>query len=71
MESCFILIRCDKQMRGAVVAQLRQLSNIEDIEELDDEQELRVKVVAKSKDHLREIAAMKIQKMTCVQSTRT
>jgi len=63
-----VLIHCDKEMRRAVVAQLRQLDNIKEIKESDDERELHVKVVGESKDHLREIVAMKIRKMTCVES---
>ncbi len=69
-ENCFVLIHCDKEMRRAVVDQLKQIHNIDEIEELDDEQELCVKVIAESKDHLREVIAMKIQKMTCVNFVR-
>lgn len=68
LENCSVLIHCDKEMRRAVVAQLRQLDNIKEIEELDNERELRVKIVAELKDHLREIVAMKIWKMICVES---
>ena len=65
-ESCFVLIHCDTEMRRSVVDQLKQIHNIDGIEELDNEAELCVKVIAESKDHLREVIAMKIQKMTCV-----
>jgi len=70
LEYCFVLIYCDKEMRRAVVDQLRQIHSMNEIEELDDEQKIRVKVMAESKDHLKEIIAMKIQKMTCVKSVQ-
>ncbi|MFQ5497983.1 MAG: hypothetical protein ACE5DU_08880 [Nitrosopumilus sp.] len=70
-EYCFALIYCDKEMRRSVVDQLKQIHSMTKIEELDNEQEIRVKIVAETKDHLREIIAMKIQKMTCVTSVKT
>jgi len=70
LENCSVVIHCDKEMRPAVVAQLRQIPGIDEIQELDDEQEILVKVIADSKDHLQRIITWKIQKMACVQSIR-
>jgi len=63
-----VLIHCDKEIRRAVVAQLRQLDNIKEIEESDGEVEIYVKLVGESKDHVGEIVAMKRRKMTSVES---
>lgn len=67
LESCFVLIHCDKEMRNAVLAQLSKIHGIDEIKKLDNDQEILVKVVASSKDHIRGIITWKIQKMTCVQ----
>ena len=70
MKSCFVLVHCDKDMKKAVVDQLRKINGIDEIEELNNEQGIRIKVVAESKDRLRRIIVWKIQKMACVNSVQ-
>jgi len=69
-ENCFVLIRYDEEMKRALVDQLKLMHNIDEIKELDDTQEILVKVIAESKDHLLEFIAMKIQKMVCVKTVQ-
>ena len=68
MEYSYVLIRCDSGMKNAVVAHLKKIHGITEINDSEGAYDILVKVESTTKDHLRAIIGWKIQKMSCVQS---
>lgn len=68
MEYSYVLIRCDSGMKNAVVAQLKKIHGITEINDSNGAYDILVKVETTTKDHLRAIIGWKIQKTSFVQS---
>jgi len=71
MEYSYVLIRCKSEMKNAVVAQLRKIHGVSEISDSNGTYNILVKVETTTKDHLTAIIALKIQKMSFVESIST
>lgn len=66
MESSYVTVNFDKEMKKAVIDQLKKMRQVDSIENTADEGKLVIKVIAETKTHLKSIIVWKIQKMACI-----